>query len=188
MTDFYTDEEFAPIAAAMKKLPQFAPSPHFADKVMARVRIQGSEQVPAIAAELRRVPAPLARPEIYADYGLDRRSAAVERADLRRSLPARIAAAALVASLGVTMAVVTLVAFFNVDLLVFVSTVFGPSTVSFLTALAGDASATATATASGAAASAGTAYGAAVIGSFAAGAVAATVALRAAASASRRAA
>ena len=188
MTDNYSDQEFAPIAAAMKELPYFSPSPQFADKVMARVRVRGVIQVPAIVETpsvrpvRRSSPAP-----VYAS--VDRRSAApVERADLRRSVPARIAAAALVASLSVTMATVALVTLFNFDIFLLVSRVFGPGTMSFLAALATDASATATGTAAGAVASAGTAAGMAVLGSFAAGAVAATAALRAAASASRRAA
>lgn len=183
MTDNQSEQEFAPIAAAMKELPYFSPSPDFADKVMARVRVQGAAQVPAAipAAPVRKsYPAPA-----YPDM---ERRAPVERTDLRRSIPARIVATALVASASVTMATIALVAFFNFDILLLVSRVFGPGTMSFLTALAADASATAGATAASASASAGTATGLAVMGSFAAGAVAATAALRAAASASRRAA
>jgi hypothetical protein len=129
------------------------------------------------------------RPVSYPEHALGPMAAmTVERTDLRRSIPARIAVAGLVASAGVTMALVTLVAFFNVDLLLLVSRVFGAGTVQFLASLATDASATAASTASGAVASAGTTAGMAVAGSFAAGLVAATVALRAAASASRKAA
>lgn len=185
MTDNYSDEEFAPIAAAMKELPQFAPSPHFADKVMARVRIPGAVQVPVV----QRPPMPVRRPASGDGMSIDRRSPAhVPQVDLRRSVPARIAAAALVASASVTVAAITLVTLFNFDLFLFVSRVFGPSTMSFLTAMVTDFSATAATTASGAVASAGTAAGAAIIGSFAAGALATTAALRAAASASRKAA
>lgn len=189
MTDRNTDEEFAPIAAAMKELPYFAPSPHFADKVMARVRV-GTADVPvevkAPAVEPARI---RALPERYSAPLAERRSHALaSHGDLRRSIPARIAAAALVASAGMTMAAVALVALFNVDLFLLVSRVFGQGTMSFLATLAADVSATATSTAAGAAASAGTAAGAAVIGSFAAGVIAATAGLRAAASASRRAA
>jgi hypothetical protein len=86
------------------------------------------------------------------------------------------------------MTIVALVTFFDLNLFVLVSRVFGQSTMTFLAGLASDASATATSTATGAAAAAGTGTGIAVIGSFAAGAVAATAALRAAATASRRAA
>lgn len=187
MTDFKSEEEFAPIAAAMKELPYFAPSPDFADKVMARVRLPGAARVPA-AVEKRDISPARPRPVAYPQYDIDRRASPVPATDVRRSIPARIAVAGLVATLGVTMATVALVAFFNLDLLMLVSRVFGPGTMTFLSSLVTDASATASATASGAVASAGTATGAAVVGSFAAGVVAATVALRAAASASRRAA
>ena len=181
MTDDFSDEEFAPIAAAMKQLPQFAPSPHFADKVMAQVRIGGAVQVPVvrdIRAMEPRYNAPIER----------RAPAPMHQPDLRRSIPARIAATALVASLGMTMTVVALVAFFDLNLFMFVSRILGASTMTFLTGLATDATASVTATAAGAAASAGTGAGMAVFGSFAAGAVAATAVLRAAASASRKAA
>ncbi len=187
MTDNYSDEEFAPIAAAMKKLPQFAPSPHFADEVMSRVRIPAA-QVPMVAQAM---PVTRRREAVVPMYSapIERRSTMpVDRPDLRRSIPARIAATALVASMSVTMAAVAMVAFFNIDILLLVSRVFGPGTVSFLTALATDVSVTAASTATGAAASAGTGAGVAVGGSFAAGLVAATALLRAAASASRKAA
>jgi hypothetical protein len=186
LTDNISDQEFAPIAAAMKELPYFSPSADFADKVMARVRVQAPAHVPSVAAPMapvrRSYPAPS-----YAAASPERRSAPVP-SDYRRSIPARIAAASLVAAVGVTMATVALVSLFNLDVFLLVSRVFGPSTMSFLTALATDASASASATAASAGAAAGTATGLAVLGSFAAGAVAATVALRAAATASRKAA
>lgn len=180
MTENFSDEEFEPIAAAMKKLPQFAPSPHFADKVMARVRLPDSAPVPAVADRRSIVPVWSAPAE--------RRSPQVPQTDLRRSVPARLAATALAASLGITMTAVALVAFFDLNLFVLVSRIFGQSTMTFLATLATDASASATATAASSAAAAGTATGMAVIGSFAAGAAAATAVLRAAAAASRKAA
>ncbi len=164
----------------MKQLPQFAPSPHFADKVMAQVRIGGAVQVPVVR-DIRAM-------EPRYNAPIERRAPAPMQPDLRRSIPARIAATALVASLGMTMTVVALVAFFDLNLFMFVSRIFGASTMTFLTGLATDATASVTATAAGAAASAGTGAGMAVFGSFAAGAVAATAVLRAAASASRKAA
>ncbi|HEX2722486.1 MAG TPA: hypothetical protein VHM24_06175 [Gemmatimonadaceae bacterium] len=181
MTDDFQDEEFAPIAAAMKELPAFSPSPDFADKVMKRVRISGAAQVPVARETMaaarsyhyppeRRVPAPTARE------------------DLRRSVPARLAVTALVTSLGVTMTAVALAVFFDVNLFLLVSRVFGASTMTFLASLATDASASAALTASNTVAAAGTATGVIAIGSFAAGVVATTAALRAAASASRKAA
>jgi len=181
VTDYFSEEEFAPIAKAMKDLPYFAPSPQFADKVMAHVRIQGALQVPTIADQRAIQPewsAPIER----------RAPAMVPQTSLRRSIPARLAAASLVAAVGVTMSVVALVTFFNLDLFVLVSRVFGASTMTFLSSLATEASATASATAASSTAAAGTATGMAVIGSFAAGAVAATAVLRAAATASRKAA
>lgn len=182
MTDNFSEEqEFAAIAKAMKELPYFAPSPQFADKVMARVRIPGAAQVPAIA-DRRAI-----EPEWSAP--IERRTPTkVPQTDLRRSIPARLAATAIVASLGVTMTLVALVSFFDLNLFVLVSRIFGQGTMTFLAGLASEATGTATATATSTVAAAGTATGAAVIGSFAAGAVAATAALRAAASASRRAA
>jgi len=183
LTDYFSEDEFAPIAKAMKDLPYFAPSPQFADKVMARVRIPGAHQVPAVAD--RRAVA--LQPEWQAP--VERRAPAlVPQTDLRRSLPARIAAASLVAAVGTTLSVVAIVMIFNLDIVYFLSQIFGPSTISFLASLATETSATATATATSVAASAGTATGMAVIGSFAAGAVAATAALRVAATASRKAA
>lgn len=181
MTDNFSEEEFAPIAKAMKDLPYFAPSPQFADKVMARVRVPGAVQVPSLADTRvfeSRYSAPIER----------RAPAPVPQTNLRRSIPARIAAASLVASLGVTMAVVAVVALFDIPLFVLISRIFGQSTMTFLASLASEATAAAGATAGSTAAAAGTATGMAVIGSFAAGAVAATAALRAAATASRKAA
>lgn len=182
MTDYFSEEqEFAAIAKAMKELPYFSPSPQFADKVMAHVRVPGAVQVPAVA-DRRAI-----EPEWSAP--IERRTPhLVPQTNYRRSIPARLAAAGLVATVGVTMTVVTLVALFDVNLFVLVSRIFGQSTMAFLTSMVTDASASATATASSTAAAAGTGTGIAVIGSFAAGAVAATAALRAAATASRRAA
>ena len=181
MTDYFSEEDFAPIAKAMKDLPYFAPSPQFADKVMARVRISGAVQVPALA-DRRAIEPAWSAP-------IERRSPhPVPQTNYRRSIPARIAAASLVATVGVTMTVVTLIALFDVNLFVLVGRIFGQSTMAFLATMATDATASVTATASSTAAAAGTGTGLAVIGSFAAGAVAATAALRAAATASRRAA
>jgi len=181
LTDYFSEEEFAPIAKAMKDLPYFAPSAQFADKVMARVHIPGAVQVPVVA-DRRAVEPSWSAP-------VERRTPhPVPQTNYRRSIPARIAAASLVATVGVTMTVVTLIALFDVNLFVLVGRIFGQSTMAFLATMATDATASVTATASSTAAAAGTGTGLAVIGSFAAGAVAATAALRAAATASRRAA
>ena len=181
MTDHFSEEEFAPIARAMKDLPYFAPSPQFADRVMAHVRVPGAVQVPVVA-DRRAIQPAWSAP-------IERRSPTpVPQTNYRRSIPARLAAAGLVASVGVTMTVVALITLFDVNLFVLISRIFGQSTMAFLAAMASDATATAGATAASGAAAAGTTAGLAVIGSFAAGAVAATAALRAAATASRKAA
>ena len=164
----------------MKQLPSFSPSPQFADKVMARVRIPGALPAP-VHSEIRSI-APAYR------VPLERRTSPPVAPDIRRSIPARIAATALATSLGVTMTAVALVVFFDLNLFMLISRIFGASTMTFLATLASDATASATATAASTAAAAGTAAGMAVVGSFAAGMVAATAALRAAASASRKAA
>jgi hypothetical protein len=178
----FPDEEFAPIAAAMKELPHFAPSPHFADKVMARVRIHGAVNLPA-AAEQRSVAAPG-----YIAPPVRRQTYVPERQDLRRSIPARFAATAIVATFGTAVAAVMLVTIFNIDLFVLISRVFGQGAVGFLAGLAADASSTIGATAASTTATASTGAGVAVIGSFVAGAAVATAGLRAAASANRKAA
>lgn len=180
MIDDYPDEEFAPIAAAMKDLPQFAPSPHFADEVMSRVRIAGAG-VPVVARQMAVAPgyiSPPVRREAYAPAARD----------LRRSIPARLAATALVATFGTAVAAILLVSVFNVDLFVLVARVFGQGAVGFMAGLAADATAGAGATAASTSAAASTTTGIAVIGSFVAGASLATAGLRAAASATRKAA
>lgn len=182
MTDDYSDEEFAPIAAAMKRLPYLEPSPHFSESVMARVNIAQPARI-AVAAEsypVRRRPPPLQRastPQMVRTAHF-----------FPRSLPGRIAAVALLASLSVTMSTVALIAMFQMDLFVFVAQVFGEGTIAFLSSLAADAGTAAAGITAGSAAAVATASGLAVIGSFAAGAIAATAGLRAAASINRKAA
>ena len=182
MTDDYifSDEEFAPIAAAMKELPYFAPSPQFADKVMSRVRIAGAG-VPVAAQPMAVAPGYISPP-------VRRESYVPASRDHRRSIPARLAATALVATFGTAVAAILLVSVFNVDLFVLVARVFGQGAVGFMAGLAADATASAGATAASTSAAAGTAAGVAVIGSFVVGAALATAGLKAAASASRKAA
>src|SRR6476646_8096282 len=175
MEDHISDEEFAPIAAAMKELPYFAPSPQFADKVMSRVRIPGAVGLP-VAARVR----PVAPGYIPAPVRRETFTPAVP--DHRRSIPARIAATALVATFGTAMAAIVLVSVFNIDLFVLVSRVFGQGAIGFLAGLATDASSSVGAAAASSTAAASTGAGMAVIGSFVAGAAVATAGLRAAAS------
>ncbi len=182
MKEETSPEEFAPIAAAMKRLPSFAPSAHFADGVMARIRVDAAEQyVPVVRP--RFVPAPV---PAYVPHRV--RPPASPAHYFPRSIPARIAAFALISTLSVTMSLVALVAMFNLDLFVFVARVFGDGAVAFLASLGAEAATTATATAASTATAAGTAAGAAVVGSFAIGVVAATAGLRRAAAANRKAA
>jgi hypothetical protein len=180
--DHISDEEFAPIAAAMKELPYFAPSPQFADNVMSRVRVQGAVGLP-VAAKVRSV-----APGYIAPAPVRRESFTPAVRDYRRSIPARIAATALVATFGTAMAAIVLVSVFNIDLFVLVSRVFGQGAIGFLAGLAADASSSVGATAASGTAAASTGAGVAVIGSFVAGAAVATAGLRAAASVNRKAA
>jgi hypothetical protein len=181
LIDDFSDADFAPIAAAMKELPYFAPSPHFADKVMARVNVAGAAPLPVAVRPQAIVPRYIAPPAYRESY-------VPARTDLRRSIPARLAATAIVASFGAAVTAILLVTVFNVDLFVLLSRIFGEGAISFLASLAADASASASATAASSSAAVGTAAGAAVIGSFVAGAAIATAGLKAAASASRKAA
>jgi hypothetical protein len=180
LTDNYSEEDFTAIEAALKELPYFSPSANFADKVMARVSLAGA-QVPAV--QERRAIEPR-----WTEAPIERRAAAVPQTDYRRSIPARLAAASLVATVGVTMTAVLLVAVFDVNLLVLVSRIFGAGTVGFFTSMVNGTSSSISVAASGAGASAGTAAGAAAIGSFVAGAAVATAGLRVAATVSRKAA
>ncbi len=43
MSEIDYPEDFIPIAAGIQRLPYLSPSPKFADRVMARVRVQGAE-------------------------------------------------------------------------------------------------------------------------------------------------
>lgn len=181
MTDDSLDEEFAPIAAAMKRLPYFEPSPQFAERVMARVRIAGRNNLPQV------VEAPPVRSRTW-EMAPAPADAPVPVYYFPRSLPARIAAVALLASLSVTMAAVTLFAMFQMDLFVLVARVFGEGAIGFLATLGADGVATVSGISASAGAAAGTLAGLAIAGSFAGGAIAATAGLRAAAAASRKAA
>ena len=181
MTDDISDAEFAPIAAAMKELPYFAPSSHFADEVMSRVRIAGA--MPAPVAAQRQVVAPG-----HISPPVRRESYLPASPDLRRSIPARFVAKALAVSFAASVSAVILLMVFNVDILVLVTRIFGRGAVSFILGLVADGSTVASTTAASSAAAAGTAAGAAIIGSFIAGAAVATAGLKAAASANRKAA
>lgn len=175
MTDDYSDEEFAPIAAGIKRLPQFDPSAQFADRIMARVNAPVAANVPVLVRQRQ----PVARDQRILQYeqSLPARGAIA-------SIPARIAAVALIGSVGLAMSFVTLFALFQMDLLVIIARIFGDGAISYIAALSADAATTAASTG----AVFGTAAGMAITGSFVAGAIAATAVLKAAASANRKAA
>ncbi len=178
MIDDSTPEDFIAIEQALKRLPYHAPSPDFSDRVMARVtRFQHLHLVPSEFAAIRpRLPELASLPTEVVHYA-------------RRPLPVRLAATALVASAAITMAVVLLFAVFELDLFVVVARVFGEGAVGFLSALA---STTATSVLGESTvaylSAAGPTAIAATIGMFALGAVGAAAGLRAAASATRKAA
>jgi hypothetical protein len=178
LRDELTPKDFEPIEAALKRLPYFDPSPGFADKVMARVtRFQHMAAPGAIQPIPRiRMPELVAEREEVVHY-------------MRRPLPVRLVATALVASAAITMSLVVMMAVFRPDLFMMVVGAFGSETLGFLAILAnetgaavlGDAGLTYVQ-------SAGSVAGVATIATFAAGALAATAVLRAAASPTRKAA
>lgn len=173
MREDLTPEELK-VEQALKRLPYFDPSPGFADRVMARVTrfqqpLAAPGQIIPVPRE-RRVPMPELVPQ---------REEVVHY--IRRPLPVRLAAMALVASAAVTMSLVALIAIFRIDLFLSVARVFGNEALGYLALLGNEVAGTVLGdTALGYVAS-GSALGAATLGTFAVGAIAATAVLRAAA-------
>jgi hypothetical protein len=165
-------EQLARVEQALKRLPYFDPSPGFADRVMARVtRFQPvaapGQIIPLPREERVRMPELVAQREEVVHY-------------MRRPLPVRLAAMALLGSAAVTMSLIALIAVFRIDLFLFVANVFGDQALGYLAVLGNQvAASTLGDTAFGYVAS-GSAMGAATIGTFALGAIAATAVLRAA--------
>jgi hypothetical protein len=174
-----TPQDFLPIEQALKRLPYHAPSPDFSDRVMARVtRFQHLQLVPSALPSVQRprFPELASLPTEIVHYA-------------RRPLPVRMAAMALMASAAVTMAVVLLFAVFQLDLFVVIARVFGEGAVGFLTALASTTATNVLGESTVAYLSAaGPGAVVATIGMFALGAAGAAAGLRAAASATRKAA
>ena len=170
MRDDFTPDELAPIEQALKRLPYFDPSPGFSDKVMARVaRFQ------AVAAPGSIQPVPRVRmPEL-----VPQRDEVVHY--IRRPLPVRVVATALVASAAVAMSLVALMAIFRPDLVMLVVSTFGDQALGFLTAL-GNQTATTVLGDTGVAyvRAEGSMAGMATMATFALGALGATAVLRAA--------
>jgi len=108
---------------------------------------------------------------------------------MRRPLPVRVVATALLASAALTMSIIAITAFFRPDLMLLVINAFGDQSLGFLTVLARN-------TAAGVLGDAGYSYvstagslaGIATMTTFAAGAFGATAVLRATASSTRKAA
>jgi hypothetical protein len=165
-------EEFARVEQALKRLPYFDPSPDFADRVMARVTrfqpMNAPGQIVPLPREQRvRMPELVPQREEVVHY-------------MRRPLPVRLAAMALLGSAAVTMSLIAIIAVFRVDLFLFVVNVFGDQALGYLALLGNEVAGSVLGdTALGYVAS-GSAVGAATIGTFALGAIAATAVLRAA--------
>jgi len=107
---------------------------------------------------------------------------------MRRPLPVRLAAMALLGSAAVTMSLIALIAVFRVDLFLFVASVFGDQALGYLALLGNQVAGSMLGDTALGYISSGSAVGVAAIGTFALGAIAATAVLRAAASTTRKAA
>ena len=180
MRDDLSPEESARIEQALKRLPYFDPSPGFADRVMARVtRFEHA----AAPGQIVPVPRVVRMPELVQQEDAD----VVHY--MRRPLPVRVAATALLASAAVTMSVIALFAVFRLDLFVFVVRVFGEQALGFLALFGSEAAGSVLGdTALGYAQAAGTFAAIATFATFGIGALGATAVLRAAASNTRKAA
>ena len=177
MRDDLTPDDFVPIEQALKRLPYFEPSAGFADRVMARVtRFQD------VAAPGRINPVARERVVRMPELVPQRDDDVVHY--LRRPLPVRLAAIALLGSAAVTMSVIALIAVFRLDLFLLVMNTFGEQGLGYLAVLGNQATATVLGdTAVGYLDTAGSLAGVATMASFAVGAVGATTFLRAASSA-----
>jgi hypothetical protein len=176
LRDDLTPDDFVPIEQALKRLPYFEPSSGFADRVMARVTrfqdVAAPGRINPVAREqVVRMPELVPQRDEVVHY-------------LRRPLPVRVAAIALLGSAAVTMSVIALIAVFRLDLFMLVMNVFGEQGLGFLAVLGNQAAAAVLGdTAVGYLDAAGSLAGVAMTASFAVGAVGATTFLRAAASA-----
>jgi len=169
LRDDFAPDELA-LEQALKRLPYFDPSPDFSDKVMARVTRFQAVAAPGFIQPVPRVRMPELVPQ---------REHVVHY--MRRPLPVRVVATALVASAAVTMSLIALMAVFRPDLVMLVISTFGDQALGFLTVLGNQ-------TASTVLGDTGVAYvraegslaGLATMATFAAGALGATAVLRAA--------
>jgi hypothetical protein len=165
-------EQLARIEQALKRLPYFDPSAGFADRVMARVTrfqpVNAPGQIIPLPREQR-----IRMPELVPDRDVVHY--------MRRPLPVRLAAMAVVGSAAVTMSLIAIIAVFRPDLFLFVASVFGESALGYLALLGNQVAGSVLGETALGYVTSGSALGAAVIGSFAVGAIATTALLRAAA-------
>lgn len=178
MREEQTPDEFVDIEQALKRLPYFDPSPDFADKVMARVtRFQAIAAPGSIQPVARVVRMPELSPQ---------RNDVVHY--MRRPLPVRVVAMALVGSAAVTMSIVVLVGVMRPDLFLFVAQIFGGEALGFMAALGNGVAGSVFGDAGLTYLQEGSVAGLATIGTLVLGAAGATTVLRAAASSTRKAA
>jgi len=123
LRDDFAPDELA-LEQALKRLPYFDPSPDFSDKVMARVTRFQAVAAPGFIQPVPRVRMPELVPQ---------REHVVHY--MRRPLPVRVVATALVASAAVTMSLIALMAVFRPDLVMLVISTFGDQALGFLTVL-----------------------------------------------------
>jgi hypothetical protein len=178
LRDEQTPDDFVKIEQALKRLPYFDPSRGFADKVMARV---ARFQAVAAPGSIQPAPRVVRMPELS-----PHRDEVVHY--MRRPLPVRLVAMALVGSAAVTMSVVILIAAMRPDLFVFVAQIFGGQALDFMAALGNGVAGSVFGDTGLGYVQGGSVAGAATIGMFVLGAVGATAVLRAAASTTRKAA
>jgi hypothetical protein len=177
LRDDLTPDDFVHIEQALKRLPYFEPSAGFADRVMTRVT-----RFDDVAAPGRINPVARERVVRMPELVPQRDDEVVHY--LRRPLPVRVAAIALLGSAAVTMSVIALIAVFRLDLFMLVINTFGEQGLGFLAVLGNQAAAAVLGdTAVGYLDAAGSVAGVAMMASFAVGAVGATTFLRAASSA-----
>jgi hypothetical protein len=99
---------------------------------------------------------------------------------MRRPLPVRLTAMALVGSAAVTMSLIALIGVFRPDLFLFVASVFGGEALGYLAVLGNQVAGSVLGETAVEYVASGSALGAATIGTFALGAITATAVLRAA--------
>jgi len=178
LRDEQTPDDFVQIEQALKRLPYFDPSPGFADRVMARVT---RFQPVAAPGSIQPVPRVVRMPELS-----PQRDEVVHY--MRRPLPVRLVAMALVGSAAVTMSVMFLIVAMRPDLFLLVAQTFGGDALGFLAAMGNGVAGSVLGDTGLAYVQSPSVAGAATIGMFVLGGAGATAVLRAAATTTRKAA